>query len=153
MPTYAQNKKAHFDYEILDEYEAGLVLSGQETKSARNGGARLKGAFITFKTDGSAWVTNMHISPYKFAGTIKDYDPTASRKILLTKKELNSLREKSQELGLTIVPLSLYTKGRFIKLKIGLGRGKKKYDKRETIRKRDLQREARKNLKGGGRIR
>ncbi|MCF6276301.1 MAG: SsrA-binding protein SmpB [Candidatus Magasanikbacteria bacterium] len=140
MPTYATNKKARFNFEILEEIEAGLVLSGQEVKSIRNGGAKLQGSHLSFiKTD--AFVSSMRISPYKFAGKLDEYDPNQQRKLLLSKKEIEYLRGKSQEKGLTIVPISLYNKGRFIKIKLGLAKGKKNYDKRETIKKRDADRE------------
>ena len=143
---YASNKKAKFDYEILDTYEAGLVLEGQEVKSVRKGNISLKGAFISFHgTD--AFLTNTHISKYKFAGNITDYDPERSRKLLLKRKEIDFLRGKSQEKGLTIIPLSVYTKGRHIKVEIGIGRGKKKHDKRETIKQRELKRELDRTMK------
>jgi len=140
MPTYATNKKARFNYEILEEIEAGLILSGQEVKSIRNGGAKLQGSHMSFLGN-DAFVSNMRISPYKFAGKLEDYDPNQQRKLLLSKKELEYLRGKSQEKGLTIVPISLYNRGRFIKIKLGLAKGKKNYDKRETIKKRDINRE------------
>lgn len=142
----ASNKKALFDYEILEKYEAGLMLRGFEVKSVRNGQISLKGAYITFHNN-KAFLTNAHISLYKPAGKMDDYDPTQSRAILLSKRELRYLQGKSQEKGLTIVPLSVYTKKRFIKVEIGVAQGKKKYDKRETIKKRDLDREIRRTLK------
>lgn len=148
MPTYAVNKKARFDYEILDTYEAGLVLTGPEVKSIRAGQVKLTGAFVTFLAN-SARLTNAHIPKYKYAATIEDYDPDRSRVILLKKKESEKLRGKLQEKGLTIVPLSIYTKGRHIKLEIALARGKKTYDKRETIKNRDQKREIARKLKGG----
>lgn len=146
MPTYALNKKAKFDYEILEDLEAGLVLTGQEVKSIRTGHISLNGTYITFHGD-DAFLTNVHIPKYKFAGNIKDYDPERSRKILLKQKEIAYLRGKSQEKGLTIVPLSVYTKGRHIKLKIAVVRGKKKYDKRRSIKERELKREVGRKIK------
>jgi len=146
MPTYAINKKAKFDYEILDTYEAGLVLEGQEVKSIRNGNISMKGAFVSFHKE-DAFLTNVHIPKYKFAGNVTDYDPERSRKLLLKRKEIDYLREKSQEKGLTVVPLSVYTKGRHIKVSIGVGRGKKKHDKRETIKRRELKRELDRKMK------
>lgn len=140
MPHLATNKKARFDYEILDTYEAGLVLTGQEVKSVRAGNVKLTGGYVTFHGD-EAMLTNAHISPYKFAAKIEEYDPTRSRKLLLKHKEISYLREKLHEKGLTIVPLSLYTKGRHIKLEIGVAKGKKTFDKRESIKKRELDRE------------
>lgn len=143
---YADNKKALFDYEILEKLEAGLVLTGQEVKSIRSKHVSLKGGFITFHGS-RALLTNVHIPKYKFAGQLKNYDPERSRQLLLKDKEINYLRGKSQEKGLTIIPLSMYNKGRHIKLEIAVVRGKKKYDKRETIKKRELDREIRKKLK------
>lgn len=139
---YAKNKKAYFDYEILETLEAGLVLTGNETKSIRTGHANMKGSFVAFHKD-EAYLTNMHISKYKYSGSLPNYVPDRSRKLLLKAKEISYLRWKSQEKGLTIVPLSLYTKGRRIKVEIGVARGKKKYDKRESLKRRDLDREAR----------
>jgi len=146
MATYADNKKALFDYEILETFEAGLILSGQEVKSVRKGGASLKGSFVTFHAS-TPLLTNAHISKYKFAGNVPGYDPVQSRKILLNEKEINYLRGKLQERGLTIIPLSLYNKGRLVKLKIGLAKGKKQFDKRETIKKRELNKEISRSLK------
>ncbi len=146
MPTYSTNKKVKFDYEILDEIEAGLVLTGQEVKSIRTGHISLKGSFVTIKGD-EAWLTNVHIPKYKFAGNVKDYDPEQSRKLLLKKKEIDYLRGKSMERGLTIVPLSVYTRGRHVKVKIGIGKGKKKHDKRASIKKRELKRETDRMIK------
>jgi SsrA-binding protein len=151
MPILAVNKRAGFDYEVLDKYEAGLVLFGHEVKSVRAGNVNLKAAYITLKNDGArlpeAYLLNAHISLYKYASTIKDYDPTRSRKILLKSKEINYLMGKSKEQGLTLVPLRIYTKNRFLKLEFALARGKKKYDKREDLKKKDLDRESRAMMK------
>lgn len=145
MPTYALNKKARFDYEILEDLEVGLVLTGPEVKSIRGKHVKLTGSFVTIH-DGQLCVTNMHISPYAYAPN-KNYDPTASRILLASKKEIAYLQGKLQEKGLTIVPLSLYTKGRHIKMKIGVARGKKNYDKKRVIKERELDREARRAIK------
>lgn len=147
MTTYAENKKARFDYEILETYEAGLVLTGQEVKSVRTGHISLKGAFITFHGH-DALLTNAHISKYKYAGKAPDYEPERSRKILLKKREIDYLRGKTQEKGLTVIPLSIYTKGRHIKVEIAVCRGKKKYDKRESIKERELRVEIARKMKG-----
>lgn len=147
MPVYASNKKASFDYEILETTEAGLVLTGQEVKSIRSGQAKLTGGFITFH-DGAAILTNVHIPKYKHTGSLLDYAPDRSRKLLLKKKEIDYLRGKAQERGLTIVPLALYTKGPHIKVEIGLARGRKRYDKREATKRREAQRETQRHLKG-----
>ncbi|OGH94084.1 MAG: SsrA-binding protein [Candidatus Magasanikbacteria bacterium RIFOXYD2_FULL_41_14] len=144
--SLAQNKKALFDYEILEKFEAGLVLTGAETKAVKDGQVSLKGAYVTFH-NGDAYLLNAHVSAYKPAGKLVDYDPTRSRQLLLRQKEIRYLQGKTQEKGLTIVPLSVYTKQRFIKVEIAVGRGKQKYDKRETIKKRDLDREVKRSLK------
>jgi len=140
MKIYAKNKKAYFDYEILKTFEAGLVLSGAETKSIRTGNIKLSGTYITFHK-GKAQITNLHIPRYKYAAHDPSYDPEKSRPILLHKKEMLYLQGKLQEKGLTIVPLLLYNKGRYIKLEIGLAKGKKLHDKKETIKQRDQKRE------------
>lgn len=142
----AENKKALFDYEILEKYEAGLVLTGQETKSAKNGQINLKGSFITFH-NGKPMATNLHISKYKPAGALPDYDPTRPREILLRKREIAYLQGKSMEKGLTIVPIRVYTKGRLIKMEVALARGKREFDKREAIKKRDLKKEIDRTMK------
>ena len=151
MPTLAVNKRAGFDYEVLDKYEAGLVLAGYEVKAVRAGNVNLKAAYITFRSDKAGlpvpYLTNAHISLYKYASTVKDYDPTRPRKILLKAREIKHLMGKIKEKGLTIVPLSIYTKSRFLKLEFALARGKKKYDKREDLKKKDLDREGRAMLK------
>lgn len=146
MPVYSTNKRARFDYDILATYEAGLVLTGQEVKSIRNGQAKLVGAFVTFHGN-EAMLTNVHIPRYRHAGPLPDYQPDKSRKLLLAKREINYLRGQSGEAGLTIIPMTLYTKGRYIKVEIGVARGKKKYDKREAIKKRELKREMQRTLK------
>ncbi|MDO8509922.1 MAG: SsrA-binding protein SmpB [bacterium] len=138
----AKNKKAFFDYEIQEKMEAGLVLTGAEVKSVRNGQVNLKGSYITFYND-QAFMIGAHISAYKPAGPQKDYDPTRTRRLVIRKREIRYLQAKSQEKGLTIIPLSIYTKQRFIKVEIGVGRGKKEFDKRESIKKRDLDRDIR----------
>jgi len=152
MATYSINKKATFDYEILEKFEAGLVLLGHEVKSIRSGGVSLKGGYITFHKN-DALLTNVHIPRYKYAGNLEGYDPEQSRKLLLTKKEINYLKGKSQEKGLTIVPLALYNKGRHIKLELGIARGRKKYDKRRVIKEREQKRAVAKALKGDDRVR
>lgn len=147
MPNYAQNKKVRFDYEILETLEAGLVLSGQEVKSIRAKQIKLDGSYISL-SHGEAFLKQAHISPYKFAGTLENYDPDQPRKLLLKKKELAYLAGKSEEKGLTIVPLSVYTKGSKIKIEIGIARGKKIHDKRRILKKRDQDREMRRAVKG-----
>ncbi len=148
MSVYAVNKKAKFDYEILETMEAGLVLTGQEVKSVRTGNISLKGGYVTFQGE-KAYLTNLHIPKYKFAGNVANYNSERSRQLLLNRKQLRYLRGKSQEKGLTIVPISVYNKGRRIKVEIAVARGKKKYDKRRAIKKRELDREQRRALKQG----
>lgn len=140
MPTLAVNKKATFDYELLEKYEAGLKLTGQEVKSAKNGHVNLKGSYVVINDDGQANVLNMHIARYNKAGRLPDYDPDRSRLLLLKKKELHYLLGKKQEKGLTLVPTKVYTKFGKIKLEFAIGRGKKKFDKRQSIKKRELDR-------------
>ncbi len=142
----ASNDKARYDYELLEKVEAGLVLSGQEVKSAKTGHMKLKGAHVAF-TRGEAMLLGAHIARYPKAGPLPDYDPDRSRKLLLHKKELNRLRGKRDEDGLTIVPIRAYMVGGRIKIELAVARGKKQYEKRETIKKRDLEREARSRMK------
>lgn len=152
MGVLAKNKKAYFDYEVLETYEAGLKLLGHEVKSVKNGRVSLKGSFVVLKQQGENrlpefFLINAHIPLYKQAGDIKDYDPYRDRKLLLNKKEIRYLLGKKQEKGLTLVPIKLYTKHGFIKLEFGLARGKKKYDKREDLKRKDLDRQKRELLK------
>ncbi|MFC3210376.1 SsrA-binding protein SmpB [Planomicrobium okeanokoites] len=135
----AQNKKAGFDYFIEETMEAGIVLQGTEIKSARNGKVQLKDAFVRIR-GGEAWISNMHISPYE-QGNIFNHDPTRSRKLLLHKKQIRELEGHSKEQGVTIVPLKMYLKDGFAKVLIGVGKGKKNYDKREDLKKKDAKRE------------
>lgn len=141
-----QNRKAYFNYEILEKLEAGIELLGFEVKSLKKGQGSLEGSHITV-CGGEAFVVNMQIPPYQPANTPKDYDPSRNRRLLLTKKEIASLVKTESQKGLTIVPLSVYNKGRKLKIEVAVARGKKKYDKRETIKKRDTEREMRRSLK------
>ena len=143
----AENKKAFFDYEILEKYEAGLVLTGQEVKSVKNGQANLKGSYVTFHNNRPS-IIGMHISKYKPAGKLPDYDPDRTREVLLKKKEIAYLQGKSQEQGLTIVPLKVYTSGGRVKIQIAVVRGKKKFEKRDKIKKRDIEREIGRSIRG-----
>ena len=146
MTTLTENKKAHFDYEILETLTAGISLTGQEVKSIQKGHLSLKGAFVTFHGRG-ALLTNAHISPYPEAGPLPEYEPTRSRTLLLHKREINYLRAKSEERGLTIVPLKVYSNNRLIKVEIAVARGKHLYDKKEVLKNKDVQREIRRTLK------
>ena len=141
-----QNKKAYFNYEILEKIEAGIELLGFEVKSLKKGQGSLEGAHITIRGS-EAFVIAMNIPPYQVNNTPTDYDPLRNRKLLLTKKELKNLEKEENQKGLTIVPLLVYNKGSKIKLEIAIVRGKKKYDKRETIKKRDTDREINRSLK------
>ncbi|MFZ5364966.1 MAG: SsrA-binding protein SmpB [Patescibacteria group bacterium] len=146
MAIISINKRAGFDYEILERFEAGIVLTGQEVKSIKTGHISLAGAFVTLKGN-EAWLTNAHVPPYKMAGKILDYDPTRPRKLLLRKGELASLYGKIKQKGLTLIPIRVYTKGNKIKLEFGIGRGKKKYEKRDLIKKREVDKKIREAMK------
>jgi SsrA-binding protein len=140
------NKKATFDYEILDRFEAGIVLSGQEVKSLRDGHAKLDGSFV--KILGlEAYLINANIFPYTFARPEK-YDPKQTRKLLLHKNELISIKSRIDGANLTLIPISWYTKGPLIKLEVGLARGKKQYEKREKMRKEQQKRELEREFRG-----
>ncbi|WP_026688413.1 SsrA-binding protein SmpB [Alteribacter aurantiacus] len=138
----AQNKKARHDYHIEETYEAGLVLTGTEIKSIRGGRINLKDSFARV-SNGEAWIHNVHISPYE-QGNRYNHDPVRTRKLLLHRKQINQLIGLSKEKGYTLVPLKVYLKNGFAKVLIGLGKGKKKYDKREDLKskaaKRDIER-------------
>ena len=140
-----QNKKAKFDYEILDTYEAGIVLTGTEIKSIRDGKAQLKDSYAVIR-NGEVFLLNMHISHYE-QGNIFNHDETRTRKLLLHKKEILKLRDRVEIEGLTLVPIKLYFKGNKAKILIGIARGKKTYDKRESIKKRDIDRDLKKQFK------
>src|SRR3989338_5195380 len=146
MASYAENRKARFDYEILEKYEAGIELLGSEVKSVRGGKMSLEGAFVIAR-GGEAYLINANIPPYQPKNVPKDYDPLRNRKILLTKKQIAELASNEKNKSLTIVPISVYNKGRKIKVEIAVVKGKKKYDKRETIKKRETDRNIRRTLK------
>lgn len=147
MAILAYNKRANYDYEMTDTLEAGLVLRGHEVKSIKTGHISLRGAYVTVKRTNKKlpelYLINAHIPLYKHAATITNYDPTRPRKLLLKKKEIDYLAGKKSEQGLTLVPLKIYTKRSLIKLEFGVGRGKKKIDKREAIKKREVERRIR----------
>ena len=148
MANYAENRKARFNYEILDKYETGIELLGTEVKSVRGGQMSLEGAFVIVR-GGEAYLINANIPPYQIKNAPKDYDPLRNRKLLLTKKEIAELAGSEKNKSLTIVPISVYNKGRKIKVEIALVKGKKKFDKRETLKKRDTDREIRREIKEG----
>jgi SsrA-binding protein len=130
------NRKAGFNYEILEKYTAGIELFGFEVKSLRNSQGSLDGSYVTVR-GGEAFLLNMHIPPYQAGNTPKEYDPLRNRRLLLKKEEIMALSKAESTKGLTIVPLSVYNRGNKLKLEIAIARGKKKYDKRESIKKRD----------------
>ena len=146
MTQLASNKKAYFDYEILETYEAGIELKGYEVKSIKAGHINLAGSYVVIK-DGQAWLLNADVSPYQPANMPSDYDSKRSRRLLLKSEEISELTGKAHEKSLTIVPLKVYNKHRLVKIEIGLGRGKKKADKREIIRTRETKREIDRILK------
>ena len=145
MKLVANNKKAYHDYFIDEKYEAGLVLHGTEVKSLRMGKCSIKEAWVRIQ-DGEVWVYGMHISPYE-KGNIFNKDPLRPRKLLMHKAEIGKLLGKVKEKGITLVPLQVYFKNGRAKLEIGLARGKKLYDKREELAKRDMRREAEREFK------
>lgn len=146
MKILALNKRAAFDYHILETFEAGLILKGFEVKSVKLGHISLAGSYVVIK-NGEASLLNAHISPYQPKNIPKNYDPTRTRKLLLHKKEINYLIGKSQQKGLTLAPIKLYAKKDKIKLEFGIARGKKKIDKRELIKKRETKREIERKIK------
>ena len=137
-----RNKKAYFDYYIESELEAGISLVGTEIKSIKNGLVQLKDSYVVFK-NGEAFVLNMYIAKYE-NGNQFNHEELRTRKLLLHKKEIKKLKEEKERNGISIVPLKLYLKRGYAKLLIGVGRGKKNYDKREVLKKKDLERETRK---------
>lgn len=140
------NRRARFDYDLKDSFLAGIVLSGAETRSLRSQHGSLQGAFVQIK-DGEAYLMNSQIMPVKTnAAVLTSEMQVRNRKLLLKKRELDQLQEAKQQ-GNTIVPIKFLTKGRFIKLEIAVGRGKRKYDKRESIKRRDTERDVKRSLK------
>ena len=146
MPTLIENKKAHFNYEILERFQAGIEVEGHEVKSLREKLGTLDGSYVTIR-GGEAYLLNMFIPPYQVNNTAEAYDPRRHRRLLLTKKEIRTLSEVEHQAGLTIVPISVYNNKRWIKIEIAIVRGKKQFDKRETIKKRDTDREIRREFK------
>ncbi len=141
----ANNKKAYHDFFILDTYEAGIALHGTEVKSLRMGKCSIKESFIRID-NGEVYIYGMHVSPYE-KGNIFNKDPLRVKKLLLHKSEINKLLGKIKEKGMSIVPLKVYLKGSLVKVEIGLAKGKKLYDKRDDIAKKDQQREAQRDFK------
>jgi SsrA-binding protein len=146
MSVIAVNKRARFDYDILEKFEAGLVLRGFEVKSVKTGHISLKGSFVTVKGE-ELFLTNANIPLYKHAGAIANYDPTRPRKLLMHRREIAHLIGKSRAEGLTLVPIRVYTRRSLLKLEFGVGKGRKKHDKREVIKKRESKRKIERALK------
>ena len=140
------NKKARFEYLLLDKFEAGLELKGTEIKSLRQGACQLKDSYISFRKD-EAYLQNSHISPYKSSSPSSNHEPERLRKLLLHRSELNKIRGSLQKKGLTCIPTKVYLKNGLAKIEIALAKGKKKWDKREASKKKTMQREIRKSLK------
>lgn len=146
MSSLAGNKRARFDFDILETFEAGLALLGTEVKSIRAGRAKLEGSYVVVR-GGEAFLVGASISAFQPINTKKGYDPERSRKLLLSQKELKLIHRQTEQSHLTAVPLSLYNKGGKIKLELALARGKKQADKRESIKSRDVKREIDRTLK------
>ena len=143
MKILAKNRRAGYDYELGDRLMAGLMLSGGEVKSVRAGHVSLKGSYVMTR-GGEAWLHGAHISPYQNGS---DHDPTRPRKLLLHKRQLEQLERNKRE-GLSVIPTAIVLEGRFIKLELGIGRGKKRYDKRQAIKAREASRESSRHAKG-----
>ncbi|MFA6315206.1 MAG: SsrA-binding protein SmpB [Candidatus Paceibacterota bacterium] len=146
MPTLVDNKKAHFNYEIMEKIEAGIELLGHEVKSVKKGQGSLDGAHIIIR-GGEAFVINMLISPYQEKNTPAGYEPRRNRRLIMNRKEIQRLADIETNNGLTIIPISVYNKGNLIKVSVALARGKRKYDKRESIKKRETDRTVRREFR------
>ncbi len=146
MKIIAQNKKAFHDYHIEDRIEAGISLKGTEVKSVREGKVTLKDSYVIIKA-GEALLLNCHISPYSH-GNIMNHDPVRTRKLLLHKKEISKVQGKLQQKGYSLIPLKVYFKGPYIKIEVGLAKGKRFFEKRESIKEREAKREMERAMKG-----
>lgn len=149
MTNLATNREASYRYELMEKFEAGLVLTGAEVKAAKLGQVNLKGSYLSLRHEHKkvvCYLIGAHISLYKYA-TDATYNPLRERELLLKKNELNHLIIKANEAGLTLIPLRLYTKNSLVKLEFAVARGKKLYDKRETIKRRDIDRDLKRTLK------
>lgn len=146
MTTLVDNSKVHFNYEILEKYEAGIELLGFEVKSLKSMHGSLDGAYVIVR-GGEAYVMNLFIPPYQEKNTPKGYEPRKNRRLMMTKKEIHELSTaEAGKGGLTVVPISIYNKGNLIKVSVAIVRGKKKYDKRETTKKRETERAVRREF-------
>ena len=146
MVVYMDNRKAHFNYTVEETFEAGIELLGSEVKSIRAGFGNLAGSFCVAR-GGEVYLVGMNIPPYQRNNVPKDYDPLRIRRLLLSKKEIIKLSDADGTKGLTIMPLSLYNKNRLIKVSVGIAKGKKAFDKREIIKRRETDREIRREYK------
>ncbi|MFA6421900.1 MAG: SsrA-binding protein SmpB [Candidatus Buchananbacteria bacterium] len=145
---FANNKEGLYNYEVVERFEAGIVLKGAEVKSVKGGRVSIKGSYIRIDANGEAWIINCNIAAYGPAkGNLQNYIPDKPRKLLLHKKELTSLIGKNKQKGLTIIPTCVYTKKGLIKVEIALARGKTMIDKREQIKKREAERQIKRTLK------
>lgn len=138
----SENKRARFDYQILEAYEAGIELTGQEVKSVRRGSANLQGSYAIIR-GGECWLINATIPPFQVSNTAKDYEPTRTRRLLLTKKEIAEIGHKLDAKGISLLALKFFTKHGLLKIEIGLGKSRKAYDKRELLKERSAIRELR----------
>ena len=143
---YVRNKKASFEYHLEETIEAGIELLGSEVKAIRAGKARLEGSHVIVRA-GEAFIVGMHVDPYQAANTPESYEPLRTRRILLSKKEIAYIAKAEGTKGLTVIGVALYSKGPKLKLSIAIAKGKKLHDKRETIKKRDIDRELRREIK------
>ena len=150
MKVLAENKKAYFNYEILEKFEAGISMIGQEVKSIKLGHINLAGSYVIIDKNSEVFWIGAKVPPYQPNNAPADYNPERSRKLLLKKKEINYLIGKSRQRGLTLIPLKVYTKNAKIKLEFGIGKGKKEIDKREIIKKRETDKDIERELKARG---
>jgi SsrA-binding protein len=145
MPTYADNRKAHYDYEILEKFEAGLVLTGQEVKSIKTGHMQLAGSYVVMR-EGEPYVIGSKVPPYQPKNAPADYNPERHRKLLLNQKEIDYLAGKVKERGFSLIPLKVYEQRGRIKLEFGLAKGKKEFNKKEKIKQRETERDMRRAM-------
>ncbi len=150
MPATIKNRKARYEYNVEETYEAGIVLQGTEVKSLRNGNASITEAFA-FLQDGEIWVNGMYIKKYKH-GSYANHDERRKRKLLLKKKEIRDIDKAVKKKGYTLAPLKVYFKNGYAKMLVGIAKGKKRYDKRRDIKEKDLKRELNRNIKGSTKI-
>jgi SsrA-binding protein len=139
------NRKAKFEYEILEEFDAGIVLLGGEVKSIRNGGISLSDSFITIR-GGELWIKNLKVPKYHFSHKFENHEPNREKKILLTKREILKIEKTLYNRGISCIPLSIFIKNNFIKIKIATVKGKKLWNKKQDIKNRDIERDMKKNL-------